>query len=240
MRVLNEHLKVADDRCEPLPTRHDGSMTTDDPTPLSGPPPAPSDQTSTEMSAFDPPDPSLRLGIDDEQPAAWDPDAQVIIGVSFDNVLKAQEYLLAMARLRQSGALELNDAVTVTKNDKGDVNVTETIDPTPGRAALSGGMWAGLLGLLIGGPIGWVAGIGIGASAGAVAAKVIDLGIPDEWVDWFKETVEPGTSNVVILARHVHVRALATEAERFLGAELIYTSLPDDAIEQLDTAFNGS
>jgi uncharacterized membrane protein len=195
---------------------------------------------ASDTPTFDPPDPSLRMGIDDEQAAAWDPDAQVIIGVSFDNVLKAQEYLLAMGRLRQAGELELHDAVTVTKNDKGDVNVTETIDPTPGRSALSGGMWAGLLGLLIGGPIGWVAGIGIGAGAGAVAAKVIDLGIPDEWVAWFKDTVEPGTSSVVILARHVHVRALATEAGRFQGAELIYTSLPDDAIEQLDSAFDGS
>lgn len=195
---------------------------------------------SPDTPAFDPPDPSLRMGIDDEQPEVWDPDAQVIIGVSFDNVLKAQEYLLAMGRLRQAEVLELHDAVTVTKNDKGDVNVTETIDPTPGRAALSGGMWAGLLGLFIGGPIGWVAGIGIGAGAGAVAAKVIDLGIPDEWVAWFKDTVEPGTSTVVVLARHVHVRALATEAARFQGAELIYTSLPEHAIEQLDAAFDGS
>lgn len=188
---------------------------------------------------FAPPDPALRAGLDDDHQAAFDPDAQVIIGVSFDNVLKAQEYLLAMGRLRQSGVLELHDAVTVTKSDDGKVNVTETIDPTPGKSAISGGMWMGLLGLFVAGPIGWVAGIGIGAGAGAVAAKVIDLGIPDEWVDWFKDAVEPGTSTVVILARHVHVGALAKEAERFNGAELLYTSLPDDAITQLDDAFDG-
>jgi len=190
--------------------------------------------------AFDPPDPMLRAGISDDHEAVFDPEADVIIGVSFDNVIKAQEYLLAMGRLRQSGALELHDAVTVTKGDDGKVNVTETIDPTPGRAAMSGGMWMGLLGLLVGGPVGWVAGIGLGAGAGAVAAKVVDLGIPDEWVDWFKEAVEPGTSTVAILARHVHVHALATEARRFQGAQLLYTSLPDDAIDELDAAFSGS
>lgn len=190
--------------------------------------------------AFDPPDPSLRVGLDDDHSSVFDPDAQVIIGVSFDNVIKAQEYLLAMGRLRQSGVLELQDAVTVTKSDDGKVNVTETIDPTPGKAAVSGGMWLGLLGLVIGGPIGWVAGIGIGAGAGAVAAKVIDLGIPDEWVDWFKDTVEPATSTVIILARHVQVHALAKEAERFQGAQLLYTSLPDHAMDRLDEAFDGS
>lgn len=182
----------------------------------------------------------MRAGLSDDHEAVYDPDAQVIIGVSFDNVMKAQEYLLAMGRLRQSGTLELHDAVTVTKDDEDGVKVTETIDPTPGKAAISGGMWIGLLGLVVAGPIGWVAGIGIGAGAGAAAAKVIDLGIPDEWVDWFKQTVEPGTSTVVILARHVHVRALAIEAERFQGAELLYTSLPSDAIDQLDGAFSES
>ncbi len=194
----------------------------------------------SEALAFDPPDPALRRGLADDHSSIFDPDAQVIIGVSFDNVLKAQEYLLAMGRLRQSGVLELQDAVTLTKNDDGKVNVTETVDPTPGKAAISGGMWVGLLGLFIGGPIGWAAGIGIGAGAGAVAAKVIDLGIPDEWVDWFKESIKPGTSTVVILARQVQVHALATEAKRFQGAELLYTSLPDDAMDELDVAFDGS
>lgn len=192
-----------------------------------------------DRPAFAPPDPSLRAGFDETHPVAHDPDADVIIGVSFDSALKAQEYLLAMGRLRQEGVLELHDAVTVTKGDDGKVSVTETIDPTPGRSALSGGMWLGLLGLVIGGPVGWVAGIGVGAGAGAVAAKVIDLGIPDEWVGWFRDAVAPGTSTVIILARHVQVRALATEATRFQGARLLYTSLPDHAMSELQDAFDG-
>jgi uncharacterized membrane protein len=189
--------------------------------------------------AFAPPDPSLRVGVEEHDRVVSDPGAPVIIGVSFDSPLKAQEYLIAMTRLRQDGVLQLKDAVTVTKQDDGKIAVTETIDPTPGRAALSGGVWLGLLGLFIGGPVGWIAGIGIGAGAGAVAAKVVDLGIPDEWVDWFKDAVEPGTSTVVILAEHVHVHALAEEARRFRGAELLYTSMSPSAMDELDAAFDG-
>lgn len=194
--------------------------------------------SSAPADGFAPPDPELRVGLDDERVVS-DPDAPVIIGVSFDNRLKAQEYLLAMGRLRQQGDLDLKDAVIVTKNDDGKVMVTETIDPSPGRAAASGAVWSGLLGLLIGGPVGWIAGLGIGAGAGAVAAKVVDLGVPDEWVDWFKEAVDPGTSTIVILAEHVHVPHLATEARRFQGAQLLYTSMNDSAMEQLDEAFRG-
>ena len=197
-------------------------------------------EESDSTSAFAPPDPSLRVGMDEHDRVVSDPGAPVIIGVSFDSAIKAQEYLLAMSRLRQEGVLQLKDAVTVTKQDGGKVAVTETIDPTPGRAAISGGMWLGLLGLFVGGPVGWIAGIGIGAGAGAVAAKVVDLGIPDEWVDWFKDAVEPGTSTVVVLAEHVQVHALAEEARRFRGAELLYTSMSPSAMDQLDAAFDGT
>lgn len=191
---------------------------------------------SDERGTFDPPDPSLRVGIEPEARVVSDPDAPVIIGVSFDRLVLAQQYLLAMGGLRESGDLELKDAVVVTKGDDGTVKVVETMDPTPGRAALSGAVWTSLLGLVIGGPVGWLAGLGIGAASGAVTAKIVDLGIPDEWVGWFREAVEPGTSTVVILADHVQVRALAEEARRFAGAELLYTSMSDSADRQLREA----
>jgi uncharacterized membrane protein len=187
--------------------------------------------------AFDPPSPELRAGIPHDARVVSDPGAPVIIGVSFDRAARAQEYLIAMGGLREEGDLELKDAVIVRKDANGSVKVVETIDPTPGKAALSGALWTGLIGLLIAGPVGWVAGIGIGAGAGAIAAKVVDLGIPDEWVAWFKDAVRPGTSTVVILADHVHVNALADEARRFEGAELLYTSMPESAFEQLTQAF---
>lgn len=193
--------------------------------------------TGDSDPVFDPPDPSLRAGIEPNERVISDPGAPVIIGVSFDRQVLAQQYLLAMGGLKESGALDLQDAVVVTKSDDGTVKVVETIDPTPGRAALSGAMWTSLLGLVLGGPVGWIAGLGIGAASGVVTAKIVDLGIPDEWVAWFRDAVEPGTSTVVILADHIYVRALAQEARRFAGAELLYTSMPDHAYEQLRAAF---
>lgn len=65
------------------------------------------------------------------------------------------------------------------------------------------------VGLIVGGPVGWIAGIGIGASLGAVSARVIDLGIPDEWVAWFADAVRPDTATVLVLASDIDQRALA-------------------------------
>ena len=81
----------------------------------------------------------------------------------------------------------------VVKDEHGKTMVHETTDPQPKRAALGGAMWAGLFGLLLGGPVGLLAGSALGAGAGAVTAHVIDIGISDEWVAWFREAVQART-----------------------------------------------
>ena len=64
-----------------------------------------------------------------------------------------------------------------------------------------------------------------GAGTGAVTAKLVDLGIPDEWVDWFRKAVQPGTVILALLVTHLDENALVTETERFSGAHLVYTNL---------------
>ncbi|MEY2959622.1 MAG: hypothetical protein RLZZ01_2190 [Actinomycetota bacterium] len=185
----------------------------------------------------------------EERPDDGDPDDmrsieyldsdQALIGVSFDDQFRAQEFLTAMTRLASLKALRLRDAVVVSKDATGDVRVRETIDPQPARTAATGAIWSGLLGLMIGGPVGWLAGIGIGAGAGAITAKLVDLGIPDEWVEWFRAAVRDGTTSVVILAEDLDMRALEAEARRFAGAELVHATLPASAIDQLRAALDG-
>ncbi len=161
---------------------------------------------------------------------------EALFGISFDEVLRAEEFLIAMTRLSSTGALVLRDAVVVVKDDDGKVHVRETVDPQPGSTALSGAMWTGLIGLLIGGPVGWVAGVGLGAGTGALIAKFVDVGIPDEWVEWFKSAVQPNTATVVALAADIDLEALYREAERFSGATLVHTTLAPSATAHLTAA----
>ena len=93
---------------------------------------------------------------------------------------------------------------------------------------------SGLFGLLLGGPVGWIAGAAVGAGAGAVAAKVVDLGVPDEWVAWFRDAVQPGTSTLVLLVTQLDREALMAELARFSGAHLVYANL-DPAVMQVLT-----
>jgi uncharacterized membrane protein len=153
--------------------------------------------------------------------------------MSFPDAFRAKEFLTAINRLASRGELVLEDAVIVVKTAEGKTMVEETTDPPPGRAALSGGMWAGLFGLFLGGPVGWIVGGAIGAGVGAVTAKVVDHGIPDEWVAWFREAVQEGTTTVAVLLEAVTLDALVQEAERFAGASLIYANLDPHTIDRL-------
>jgi uncharacterized membrane protein len=159
-----------------------------------------------------------------------------LVGVEFSDVFRAQEFLTAVTRLSSQGNLRIKDAVFIAADADGKTIVRETIDPTPRKSALGGAMWAGLVGLLIGGPIGWVGGMAIGAGTGVVSAKVIDLGIPDEWVDWFKQAVDPSKVILALLVSDVDIDELVAEASRFAGAELVYANLDPSAFARLKEA----
>ncbi len=161
---------------------------------------------------------------------------QVLVGISFADQFRAQEWMTVVARLRSHGSFKVHDAVIVRKDADGDTKVVETTDPSPGRAAASGALWSALLGSIIAGPIGLVAGGVLGASTGAVTAKIVDIGVPDEWVKWFKEAVATETTTVVLLLSDVRVDDLVAEAKRFAGAHLIYSNLDQYAFQRIADA----
>lgn len=161
---------------------------------------------------------------------------RILIGISFDDSFRAREFMTAAQRLASLKQLVLEDAVLIVRDEKGQIRVTETIDPQPGRSALSGAMWASLFGLVLGGPVGWIAGLAAGATAGAVAAKAIDLGISDEWVAWFRGAIEADSATVALLVSEVQEEALLVEARRFTGSHLVYANLNKSMIDRLAQA----
>jgi uncharacterized membrane protein len=184
------------------------------------------------MTTLPPPEPSVSIHDHNDVAHSAAPRAsngpsgsEGLFGISFSGLSRAQEFLLALNGLALAGHLTMRDAVVVVKDFEGKVRVAETIDPQPGRSALSGATWIGLLGLMFGGPVGWIAGIGLGAGIGALTAKLVDLGIPDAWVDWFKDEVGPGTATVVALADDIDLGARSTEVARFAGAKLVHTTM---------------
>src|ERR1700753_1488000 len=133
------------------------------------------------------------------------PSLNKLLVISFDDPLKAQEFLVTATRLQKNGELQLHDAVIVRRDPDGTSHVVETTDVTPGRGALGGGVWGLLLGTLLGGPIG---GLVIGAAAaggGALYAKLVDTGIKDATIAELRTAVPNGRTALALLLSHLSV-----------------------------------
>src|SRR5436190_13486982 len=146
---------------------------------------------------------------------------QRLAAISFEDDLRAVEFMTAVTRLARDRKLALHDAVFVVKDQDGRTHIRETKDLQPGPTALTAGLWSGLLGLLLGGPVGMLIAGGIGAGAGAVTAKVVDIGVTDEFVAQLREMVRPGTTTVAVLAEEVDAAAVLAELHRFEGARYV-------------------
>lgn len=166
-------------------------------------------------------------------------DPRKLIVLGFESTLKAQEALMAATRLMSEGEILLHDAVFVLKDATGETRVQETTDVTPGEAALDGAFWGLLFGTLLAGPVGALVGGALTAGTGALMAKVIDTGVPDEVVKQLQQTVVPGTTALALLVSHVHVDALVKELRRFAGAQIVTTDLPDATVTAVREALAG-
>ena len=168
-----------------------------------------------------------------------DNDPRKLIVLGFDSALKAQEALMAATRLMTEGEILLHDAVFVFKDASGETRVQETTDVTPGQAALDGAFWGLLFGTLLAGPVGALVGSALTAGTGALMAKVIDTGVPDERVQELRQIVTPGTTARALLVSHIHVEALVAELKRFAGARVVTTDLPEATVAAVREALAG-
>jgi uncharacterized membrane protein len=159
-----------------------------------------------------------------------------LLVISFDDPLKAQEFLLATVRLQRDGELQLHDAVFVRRDPDGTSHVQETQDVTPGRGALGAGVWGLLLGTLFGGPIGGLVAGAAGAGGGALIAKLVDTGIRDATIAELRTAVPPGRTALAVLVSHLSVADLQRELARFPNATLVETDLPPAAVSAVQEA----
>src|SRR5579875_1799443 len=164
------------------------------------------------------------------------PDNSKLLVISFDDPLRAQEFLIAAARLQRDQELQLHDAVVIGRDEDGTSHVRETTDVTPGQAGLGAGVWGLLLGTLFGGPIGGLIAGAASAGGGALYAKLKDTGVKDATIEQLRNAVPPGRTAVAMLVSHVSVADLQRELTRFPHAELVETDLPPAAVNAVQEA----
>jgi uncharacterized membrane protein len=164
------------------------------------------------------------------------PDNSRLLVISFDDPLRAQEFLIAAKRMQRDDQLQLHDAVIINRAEDGTSHVTETTDVTPTQAGLGAGVWGLLLGTLLGGPIGGLVVGAATAGGGALYAKLRDTGVKDATIDELRTAVPPGRTAVALLVSHLSIVDLQHELARFPNAELVETDLPPASVNAVQEA----
>lgn len=157
-----------------------------------------------------------------------------MIVVAYPDKFRAAEVLATLRRLQTEYLIDLEDAVTVTKEDNGKVKLHQSVDLTT-AGALEGGFWGALIGMLFLSPL---LGGAIGASAGALAGNASDYGINDDFIRELGSQLAPGSSALFVLVRKFTTDKVVPEISKF-GGRVLRTSLPHNVEERLQAALDG-
>lgn len=151
-----------------------------------------------------------------------------LIAIAYDDIFKAEEVRLSLAKLQKEHLIELEDAAVVVKDQDGKVKLKQAVNLSA-AGAVSGGFWGLLIGTLFLMPL---AGAAVGAAAGAATGALEDIGVDDNFMRELAETLKPGSSALFVLARKYTPDKVLDEIAPY-GGKVLRTSLTKDEEAQL-------
>ena len=156
-----------------------------------------------------------------------------LIAIVYDKEQTGFDALNKLAELSKLQLITLADAAVATKNQKGKVKIKQTLEnQVAGSAAVWGGFWGLLIGLLFLAPIFW--GL-VSALLGYILAKAGDVGIDDKFIKQVGESLDIGQSALFMLIVEATQDKVLDEMSEF-GGEVYQTSLSKEDEEKLKKA----
>lgn len=135
--------------------------------------------------------------------------------------------------------LRIVDAVSASKNEKGQIEIDQTQDVTGTEGVLGGGFVGMIVGVMLGGPVGLAVGALAGGAITGLYARLRDSGINDREIRDLARELQPGQALLFILYEG-EAPAEALGVMREYNAALVHALLPDDARQQVSDALSAS
>ena len=149
----------------------------------------------------------------------------------FEQPDAARQALESVDDLQRKKVLKILDAGVLVKEQDGSTSFKDMKDLEPGKGRLLGAIAGGLIGL-IGGPVGVVVGALAGLGAGSLAARWIDLGFSDEYLEGLQEHLQPGSSALVVLVENDWAQSLSEALDGDDGV-VLRQALTDELVGEL-------
>ena len=148
-----------------------------------------------------------------------------LVAVVFEDEATAFEMRAALVKMQKEYLIEIEDAVVVTRDQKGKTRLDQAVNLTT-AGAVGGGFWGMLIGLIFLNPL---LGAAIGAGAGALSGRLNDIGLNDKMMKDIGQSFKPGTSGLFVLVRRATVDKVLQGLKEFAGKGKVFqTSLSKD------------
>ena len=120
-----------------------------------------------------------------------------LIVIGFPKVEEAEQVRRELVTIQQQHLISLEDACVLEHGEDGHVHLKQAIN-LAAAGAVSGSFWGMLVGLLFLNPL---AGLAVGAGAGAASGALSDIGINDQFLKELGETLPKGSAALALLVR---------------------------------------
>jgi uncharacterized membrane protein len=154
-----------------------------------------------------------------------------LIAVAYPDRETAERVRQTLGQLAVEHVIELDDAVVVTRDQKGKVKLHQAVRPAA-TGAVSGALWGGLIGLVFLAPL---FGMAIGAAAGGASGALADFGVSDHFMNELGQKLVPGSAALIVLIHEVTPDKVLPRIEQY-GGEVIQSSLDDESENRLQEA----
>jgi uncharacterized membrane protein len=157
------------------------------------------------------------------------------VAIEYDDMYKAHEVRLRLAKLQRVSLIDVDDAVVAVKDANGKVTLHQAHDLTSTGAA-SGDFWGTLVSLLFSARF-FGLGISTGATPKAVSGALRDVGIDDPFIRQLSAEFNPGTSALFVLVRKGSTDRVLEEIKPY-GGTVLQTSLSHESEARLRAALD--
>jgi len=158
-----------------------------------------------------------------------------LVAIAYPDADTAERVRGELVQATKEHLLQLEDAVVVVHEPDGKIKLHQAMSTT-GAGAAGGALWGGLIGLIFLAPL---FGMAIGAASGALAGKVSDVGVNDDFMKQLGAKLPPGAAALIMLGR-AEAPERVLERVKPYGGEVIQTSLDTEQEERLRAALGES
>ena len=160
-----------------------------------------------------------------------------LVVIAFNDAADAFLMRGALARMQTQYLIDMEDAVVVTRDAAGAVQLHQAVNLTA-AGAVGGAFWGTLIGMLFLNPL---LGAALGAGSGALSGKLNDIGINDQFMKELSATLTPGGAALFVLVRKSTPDKLLEGLKPFAGkGRVLQTSLTRDKEDELRTFIEGA